>query len=700
MDNSNGVDDLVNLTNRLVVEQEDDWEVNEEAAADFGKRSLMGRIVAKRGITGNLFQTMFSRIWRNVLNWKVKVLEGSTDANLIGLSFHSQQDARWVLDKQPWLFNGGFLILEEWPGTGNWQDAKLDQVFSWVKIRGFPLNIFTLNNVKRISAMAGEVSDIKWNSTQQIFLNNFVRVRIGFPLYRSIFVGRFVPSNGNKVWVQFKFEKLPLLCFKCGIWGHEQLDCENEEATELDVDGTVVPKYGSWLKDDDPTPNGFIAFHMRDDERSVDADLDLTHGQQSSSPGAQGVDDCRPVLVDTQKSPPVAVVGNNGTPMMVERGDGSYQQIRELGIVGSVNRTSTCDERGEVLPTGPTIGPKLNDSNLLVGRGMGVKASGAAGISQRRRLSIKNKARALGKGKEISASSALCEVAGGSHSGLGRGQEDELDIRVDSSSPGHIAGVVSGTDFDSWNLTCFYGNPDKQLRKFSWELLQNIGRETGGPWLCIGDFNEIVSLSEKVGGRMKSARAMEEFRVVIDMCQLIDFCTCKTELTWCNGHRDRGVMERLDRGLCNEEWLQLFEGADVKVLDWWESDHRALVVNLPIRGQMGTSSKGGLRSRFHFEEAWCEEDECKEIIQSNWDRGGSVDSAIGFRRKSKSCGVELKRWSLRKKKQLNEELRKAKKILNKLSNDQQPERDISINNEGSHMMKSIPLETHPSDGVV
>ncbi|KAF4351720.1 hypothetical protein F8388_019539 [Cannabis sativa] len=184
--------------------------------------------------------------------------------------------------------------------TGNWQDAKLDQVFSWVKIQGFLLNVFTLNNVKRISAMAGEVSDIKWNSTQQIFLNNYVRVRIGFPLHRSIFVGRFIPSNGNKVWVQFKFEKLLLLCFKCGIWGHEQLDCEKEEATETDVNGTVVPKYGSSFKDEEPNSQG------------------------PSDNDAPGVDDQRPTVVEQPESPPVVVAKSIDTPMIVEYGEGSY----------------------------------------------------------------------------------------------------------------------------------------------------------------------------------------------------------------------------------------------------------------------------------------------------------------------------------------------------------------------------------------
>ncbi|KAF4363194.1 hypothetical protein F8388_020764 [Cannabis sativa] len=348
VDCSNSVDDLVNLTNKLVVEQEDDWEVNEDAATDFGERSLMGRIVAKRGISANLFQSMFNRIWRNVSNWKVKVLDGSTDTNLVGISFQSKQDAQWVLDKQPWIFNGGFLILEEWPRSGNWQDAKLDKVFSWVRIRGFPLKVFTLNNVKRFSSMAGEVVDIKWSSTQQVFLNNYVRVRIGFPLVHSIFVGRFIPSNGSKVWVQIKFEKLPLLYFKCGVWGHEQVDCAQEMAMESDVDGRLVPKYGSWLKEEDSVANGFRAFDLRnnveDGAGAVDVDVNRRDDVETAY---RGETQCPGDVLR-----PVEGGANGGAPMMVEQGMGSFPLSDVEGVVGSVHRGNGIEGDDEVARNG------------------------------------------------------------------------------------------------------------------------------------------------------------------------------------------------------------------------------------------------------------------------------------------------------------------------------------------------------------
>uniref|UniRef100_A0A803PI64 Reverse transcriptase domain-containing protein n=1 Tax=Cannabis sativa TaxID=3483 RepID=A0A803PI64_CANSA len=250
--------------------------------------------------------------------------------------------------------------------------------------------------------------------------------------------------------------------------------------------------------------------------------------------------------------------------------------------------------------------------------------------------------------------------------------KEGIQIRVDSSSVGHILARVAGNNFLPWSLTCFYGNSDASQRRFSWELLRNIKREIHGPWLCVGDFNEIVSLAEKVGGRVRSAGAMEEFREVIDDCRLIYFSSNKSDLTWCNGHESNTVMERLDRGLCNEEWLLSFDGADIQVLDWWESDHKPLVVDMPLVNDENGEAKNTKKGRFHFEEAWCEEDQCKEIVEKNWREWDVVISGGDYKRKTGEVGRALDSWNRKKKKVLNQKIKKLKTTLIELSSSSDP----------------------------
>ena len=68
------------------------------------------------------------------------------------------------------------------------------------------------------------------------------------------------------------------------------------------------------------------------------------------------------------------------------------------------------------------------------------------------------------------------------------------------------------------------------------------------PWLYAGDFNEIVSSLEKMGGSSRSQVQMQLFREAIDECGFLDLGLSGSQFTWqkhfSNGHL---IWERLDR---------------------------------------------------------------------------------------------------------------------------------------------------------
>ena len=81
--------------------------------------------------------------------------------------------------------------------------------------------------------------------------------------------------------------------------------------------------------------------------------------------------------------------------------------------------------------------------------------------------------------------------------GLALYWKDGLNLKVQSSSPSHIDAVVAPGVDDAWRLTGFYGNPVTANREHSWALLKHLGLQFNLPWLCVGDFNEIVKAGEK-----------------------------------------------------------------------------------------------------------------------------------------------------------------------------------------------------------
>ena len=79
--------------------------------------------------------------------------------------------------------------------------------------------------------------------------------------------------------------------------------------------------------------------------------------------------------------------------------------------------------------------------------------------------------------------------------------ESDLNVELKSYTRYHIDAVVTDpTSGFKWRITGFYGNPNTNWRKESWELLQFLNAQFQMPWVCMGDFNEILSSSKKWGG--------------------------------------------------------------------------------------------------------------------------------------------------------------------------------------------------------
>ncbi|TXG73661.1 hypothetical protein EZV62_002240 [Acer yangbiense] len=104
-----------------------------------------------------------------------------------------------------------------------------------------------------------------------------------------------------------------------------------------------------------------------------------------------------------------------------------------------------------------------------------------------------------------------------------------------------------------WRFFRFYGDPVSSRRKFLWALLRRLREVDNLPWVCAGDFNEILGMSEKEGGSAKSFSDMYNFRQIVDNCNLFDLGFTGPKYTW-NNKKDgsNNIQERLDRFLAND----------------------------------------------------------------------------------------------------------------------------------------------------
>lgn len=94
----------------------------------------------------------------------------------------------------------------------------------------------------------------------------------------------------------------------------------------------------------------------------------------------------------------------------------------------------------------------------------------------------------------------------------------DLSLRWDGKI--HIDTTVTDEDGSKWRLTRVYGDP--RIKSETWRLLRTLHNQDNLPWLCIGDFNEIMFNYEKQGGVARSQACMQQFRDALAFCELHD----------------------------------------------------------------------------------------------------------------------------------------------------------------------------------
>jgi hypothetical protein len=60
-----------------------------------------------------------------------------------------------------------------------------------------------------------------------------------------------------------------------------------------------------------------------------------------------------------------------------------------------------------------------------------------------------------------------------------------------------------------WRFSGFYGELRREKRKESWYLARFLGAQYDIPWLCAGDFNEVLHTDEQFGGNQQEEWMME-----------------------------------------------------------------------------------------------------------------------------------------------------------------------------------------------
>ncbi|XP_074288057.1 uncharacterized protein LOC141613217 [Silene latifolia] len=170
--------------------------------------------------------------------------------------------------------------------------------------------------------------------------------------------------------------------------------------------------------------------------------------------------------------------------------------------------------------------------------------------------------------------------------------------------------VSSLTSRENFYLTFIYAFNGLQERLPLWHKLRGIANQTRGPWAMGGDFNCVLSPTERCGGNTCPAE-IDDFLRCVEDCEMMDIQAIGAFYTWNNKQRpeDR-TYSRLDRFMVNKAWTDLFPNLYAHFLPEGLYDHTPCVVGSHVQNKKPRC--------FKYFNMWSKADQFITLVQDIW----------------------------------------------------------------------------------
>ena len=165
---------------------------------------------------------MFNPLWRAKNGFKIQ----SFGDHKILFIFDNKEDVDRILEGELWTFDKHLVVMNRYENESSLQDIKFEKTKLWVQLHGIPIKYMTIEAAKKIGSVLGEVYA---PTNRKLFDGgHFIHIQVSIDLSLPLCCGRLVSvgEGGKQVWISFKYERLPNICYWCGRLTHDDRDCD------------------------------------------------------------------------------------------------------------------------------------------------------------------------------------------------------------------------------------------------------------------------------------------------------------------------------------------------------------------------------------------------------------------------------------------------------------------------------------------
>ncbi|KAI9072961.1 hypothetical protein K1719_045090 [Acacia pycnantha] len=597
-------------------------------------RTLVVKLLGRQPSYGFMLKKL-RQIWER--KGSIDVFDLQNDFYLV--KFQRSEDYMEALTGGPWVINDAYLNVSRWRPDFNPKNERIASVVAWVRLPDLPAPLFDKKFLLNLGNVIGKAIKLDIHTAQRA-RGKFARMCVELDLTKPLVPEFEVEGQVLNV----VYESMGLLCTRCGVFGHTRESCEQlqrrknearmdvEEAEKKEeIEEVNVVKRDKWKTVQrnrrqrfpyepakfQQSGSRFSVLGEEEGEEHMGRRTDevrvtkpLTENQERGSVKVQDREQKRQgkhvnMEVEKQGSKESSLKGGSvdyvpeANLEMYRASKVEYNNKENLQPGIQQDRPGCFDamDMEKVQSWGKEEYPNASaDLGSIKEFTTPVLAKASRGIAAAIRNLKKqynldvivileprisgNRAKKCIKSWGFNQS---CRMEAEEFSGGIWIVWERADLIVDTLvKDQHFIHCRLILGSESTTFSAVYASPTENRRSRSWEDLYKISCDTSDPWLIAGDFNEIKSpLEQKGGGRINETRC-RKFNDWIQNCNLLDIEAGGPFFTW-KWPKWEGlerVYKRLDRCLCNAQWQERFNKADVRVLPRIGSDHHPIVIRL------------------------------------------------------------------------------------------------------------------------
>ncbi|KAH1214762.1 hypothetical protein GmHk_13G036051 [Glycine max] len=510
--------------------------------------------------------------------WGVKFSYSAHESGWLVFKFESEDDLNQVLSAGPYFIFQRPLLLKVMPTFFDFGNEELSKIPVWVKLRNLPLELWNPQALGKILSKIG--SPIRSNhltaSKGSIsFARALVEVDASLELIDEV---RFRLPTGKTFVQKIECENRPSFCTHCKMIGHRLTNCKTVTANKP-VLITACPTLDQPQVGDSAMPPYTNTADPSDNPKNVQTNMSVPPHRKHVQ-----VANHVPVL---QNSSDLKETGNTELDDPIEEGFvQNFLRCKEINVMAVLETKLNKASVEEIMKR------KFSDWHFTHNF-----ASHNAGI-----IFILWK-------------------------------QDKIHLSVLESNAQLIHCVIDcKTTAKRIQVSFIYGLHSIMARRSLWINLNSINANMNCPWLLIGDFNSILSPTDRFNGAEPNAYELQDFVDCYSDLGLGSINTHGPLYTWTNGR----VWSKLDRALCNQAWFNSFGNSACEVMEFISiSDHTPLVLTTELVVPRGNSP-------FKFNNAIVDHPNFLRIVANGWKQNIHGCSMFKVCKKLKALKAPLK----------------------------------------------------------